>query len=170
MSFARRNICETVLWFLCLRVLLITRKFSEKNLTTQKSCYCNPRNTRQFEKSNYINASTSPQKLQISGFQFDPANPPPAFPEFSFLAAWLVGMFLRMWKMSSNPLHLPPVPQLKNFAWVVLTLPYQSFLIQLLIYLFFHIIKDENLFDFKSTKKKFLIGILQLTFFKKPVS
>ena len=32
----------------------------------------------------------------------------------------------------------------------------------------FHIIKDENLFDFKSAKKKSLIGLLQLTFLKKP--
>ena len=32
----------------------------------------------------------------------------------------------------------------------------------------FHIIKDKNLFDFKSTKKKSLIGILLLTFLKKP--
>ena len=122
-------------------------------------------------KNNYINGSTSPRKLQISDCRFDPATPPPALPQFSFLAAGLVGMFLKMWKMSSNPLHLPPVPpQLKNFAWVVLTITLSKFLIQLLIYLFFHIIKDENLFDFKSTEKKYLIGILQLTFFKKPAS
>ena len=122
-------------------------------------------------KNNYIKASTSPQKLQIFGFRFDPATRSPALLQFSFLAARLVGMFLKMWKMSCNPPRFPQSPQLNNFVWVVLTIiPYQIFLIQLLIYLFFHIIKDENLFDFKSTKKKFLIGIFQLSFFKKPAS
>ena len=123
MSFAERNICETVLSFLCLLVLLITI-FQRK--CNNKFCHCKPRNTRQFEKNNHVSASASPQKLQISGFRFDPATPPP------------------------SPYHLIKVFNTIRDLFI------------------FHIIKDENLFDFKSAKKKSLIGLLQLTFLKKP--
>ena len=53
-----------------------------------------------------MSPSTSSQELEICGFLFDPTRT--LTPQCSFLAARLVGMFLKIWKMPSNPPHSPP--------------------------------------------------------------
>ena len=92
-----------------------------------------------------MSPSTSSQELEICGFLFDPTRT--LTPQCSFLAARLVGMFLKIWKMPSNPPHSPPPQIFYQSAqfWHILMLPPTSnyyhglfslttFFMQLLIY------------------------------------
>ena len=125
MSFAERNICETVLSFLCLLVLLIT--------IFQRKC----NNTKNFAIASHATPASLKKTIMLAQ----------ALPHRNYKSL-VSGLTLQ-------PLLPPPYHLIKVFNTIR----------DLFI---FHIIKDENLFDFKSAKKKSLIGLLQLTFLKKP--
>ena len=125
MSFAERNICETVLSFLCLLVLLIT--------IFQRKC----NNTKNFA----VASNATPASLKKTMILAQ------ALPHRNYKCL-VSGLILQ--PLLPTPYHLIKVFNTIRDLFI------------------FHIIKDENLFDFKSTKKKSLIGLLQLTFLKKP--
>ena len=125
MSFAERNICETVLSFLCLLVLLIT--------IFQRKC----NNTKNFA----VASNATPASLKKTMILAQ------ALPHRNYKSL-VSGLILQ--PLLPTPYHLIKVFNTLRDLFI------------------FHIIKDENLFDFKSTKKKSLIGLLQLTFLKKP--
>ena len=125
MSFAERNICETVLSFLCLLVLLIT--------IFQRKC----NNTKNFAIASHATPAGLKKTIMLAQ----------ALPHRNYKSL-VSGLILQ-------PLLPLPYHLIKVFNTI------RDFFI-------FHIIKDENLFDFKSAKKKSLIGLLQLTFLKKP--
>ena len=125
MSFAERNICETVLSFLCLLVLLIT--------IFQRKC----NNTKNFA----VASNATPASLKKTMILAQ------ALPHRNYKSL-VSGLILQ--PLLPTPYHLIKVFNTIRDLFI------------------FHIIKDENLFDFKSTKKKSLIGLLQLTFLKKP--
>ena len=125
MSFAERNICETVLSFLCLLVLLIT--------IFQRKC----NNTKNFAIASHATPASLKKTIMLAQ----------ALPHRNYKSL-VSGLILQ-------PL-LPPLYHLIKVFNTIRDL------------FIFHIIKDENLFDFKSAKKKSLIGLLQLTFLKKP--
>ena len=125
MSFAERNICETVLSFLCLLVLLVT--------IFQRKC----NNTKNFAIASHATPAGLKKTIMLAQ----------ALPHRNYKSL-VSGLILQ-------PLLPAPYHLIKVFNTI------RDFFI-------FHIIKDENLFDFKSAKKKSLIGLLQLTFLKKP--
>ena len=125
MSFAERNICETVLSFLCLLVLLIT--------IFQRKC----NKTKNFAIASHATPAGLKKTIMLAQ----------ALPHRNYKSL-VSGLILQ-------PLLPAPYHLIKVFNTIR----------DLFI---FHIIKDENLFDFKSAKKKSLIGLLQLTFLKKP--
>ena len=125
MPFAERNICETVLSFLCLLVLLIT--------IFQRKC----NNTKNFA----VASNATPASLKKTMILAQ------ALPHRNYKSL-VSGLILQ--PLLPTPYHLIKVFNTIRDLFI------------------FHIIKDENLFDFKSTKKKSLIGLLQLTFLKKP--
>ena len=125
MPFAERNICETVLSFLCLLVLLVT--------IFQRKC----NNTKNFAIASHATPAGLKKTIMLAQ----------ALPHRNYKSL-VSGLILQ-------PLLPAPYHLIKVFNTIR----------DLFI---FHIIKDENLFDFKSTKKKSLIGLLQLTFLKKP--
>ena len=125
MSFAERNICETVLSFLCLLVLLIT--------IFQRKC----NNTKNFAIASHTTPASLKKTIMLAQ----------ALPHRNYKSL-VSGLILQ--PLSPRSYHL-----IKAFNTIR----------DLFI---FQIIKDENLYHFKSTKKKSLIGIFQLTFLKKP--
>ena len=125
MPFAERNICETVLSFLCLLVLLVT--------IFQRKC----NNTKNFAIASHATPAGLKKTIMLAQ----------ALPHRNYKSL-VSGLILQ-------PLLPAPYHLIKVFNTI------RDFFI-------FHIIKDENLFDFKSAKKKSLIGLLQLTFLKKP--
>ena len=125
MPFAERNICETVLSFLCLLVLLVT--------IFQRKC----NNTKNFAIASHATPAGLKKTIMLAQ----------ALPHRNYKSL-VSGLILQ-------PLLPAPYHLIKVFNTI------RDFFI-------FHIIKDENLFDFKSAKKKSLIGLLQLTVLKKP--
>ena len=125
MSFAERNICETVLSFLCLLVLLIT--------IFQRKC----NNAKNFAIASDATPASLKKTIMLAQ----------ALPHRNYKSL-VSGLILQ--PLSPRSYHL-----IKAFNTIR----------DLFI---FQIIKDENLYHFKSTKKKSLIGIFQLTFLKKP--
>ena len=125
MSFAERNICETVLSFLGLLVLLIT--------IFQRKC----NNTKNFAVASNATPATLKKTMILAQ----------ALPHRNYKSL-VSGLILQ--PLLPTPYHLIKVFNTIRDLFI------------------FHIIKDANLFDFKSTKKKSLIGLLQLTFLKKP--
>ena len=125
MSFAERNICETVLSFLCLLVLIIT--------IFQRKC----NNTKNFAIASHTTPASLKKTIMLAQ----------ALPHRNYKSL-VSGLILQ--PLSPRSYHL-----IKAFNTIR----------DLFI---FQIIKDENLYHFKSTKKKSLIGIFQLTFLKKP--
>ena len=96
MQFLDRNTCKTFLWFLCMCALSIT-SFQTK--------YNNTKILPELATHHQL-PSTSSQDFEICGSLFNPAKSLTA--QISFLCSRVVGMFLKISKMPSNPPHSPP--------------------------------------------------------------